>query len=131
MNKKLFPIFVVFVLVLIGISTWPYVVESRMPVNQFISKEKKSGMVPIVQFVTDDMQVKIAETAAAQFNEKAPTKVIVGAFKIGENQKSAEQYGMKVPGYVIFDADGKVAVQEFGVISQEKLTEIISGVHTH
>jgi len=131
MNKKLFPIFVVFVLVMIGISTWPYVVESRMPVNQFISKEKKSGMVPIVQFVTDDMQIKIAETAAAQFNEKAPTKVVVGSFKIGENQKSAAQYGMNVPGYVIFDADGKVAVQEFGVISLEKLTEIIAGVHTH
>jgi exopolysaccharide biosynthesis protein len=131
MNKKMIPVFLVFIVAMILISAWPYILESRMPVNQFISKEKKSGMIPVVQFVADDIQVKIAEEAVRKFNENAPTKVIMKTFKISENEKSAQSYRMTQAGFVIIDADGKVAAQDFGVISFDALTEIIAGVHTH
>ncbi|WP_303850196.1 hypothetical protein [Seleniivibrio woodruffii] len=131
MNKKMIPVFLVFIVAMILVSTWPYVVESRMPVNQFISKEKKSGMIPVVQFVTDNAQAKAAEDAARIFNEKAPTKVVLKTFDFKENEKSAAGYNMEQAGFVIIDADGKVAAQNYGVITAEALTEIISGVHTH
>ncbi|MGE4266841.1 MAG: hypothetical protein AB7F25_05370 [Deferribacterales bacterium] len=132
MNKKMIPVFIVFIVAMVLVSTWPYVVESRMPVNRFISEQKKSGMIPVVQFVTDGSQAKSAEEAAGIFNVKAPTKVVLKTFDLNENIKSAEAYNMAASaGYVIVDADGKVGAQNYGVITADALTEIIAGVHTH
>jgi len=131
MNKKMIPVFLVFIVAMILVSTWPYVIESRMPVNQFISKEKKSGMIPVVQFVDNEQQAKAAEEAARVFNEKAPSKVILKAFNFKENESSAAAYNMPAAGFIIIDADGKVAAQNYGVVTAEALTEIIAGVHTH
>ncbi|MCD8553440.1 hypothetical protein [Seleniivibrio sp.] len=132
MNKKMIPVFIVFIVAMVLVSTWPYVVESRMPVNRFISQQKKSGMIPVVQFVTDDAQAKSAQEAADIFNRKAPTKVVLKAFDLNENMKSAEGYNMGASaGYVIVDADGNVGAQNYGIITADALTEIIAGVHTH
>lgn len=131
MNKKMIPVFLVFIVAMVLISAWPYVLESRMPVNQFISKEKKSGMIPIVQFITEENQAAIAAASAASFNEKSPTKVVVKSFDISENKESAAKLEMDKLGFVVYDADGNVAARYTGVVSVEILSKIMADVHTH
>lgn len=131
MGKKAAPLFILLIVAAIFISAWPDIKKSRNPVNQFISSAKKSGMIPLVQVAASQAQADMAVNEIQTFNLSSQTKIIGKTFPAAENTDFLEEYGLGKSGYVIFDADGKPAVQAKGTVTSVRLAKIISGVHTH
>jgi hypothetical protein len=131
MKKAFIPIFLAAVAFIVLMSAMPAIQESRKPVNMFIAETKATGKLPLLQFVQDDASGERVKSEIEKFNQVSPVKLVVGIFSAKENADSIAQYHVGVPGYLIFDADGKLAVQENGEATADALLQIIGGVHVH
>lgn len=132
MKKLTIPAFILVIGAMVLISAWPSIVESRKPVNMFIAKVKATGALPVIQMVNTAEEAEIAEAEINKFNNISPRiKLAVGIFSASENGDTVHQYNMQVPGFVIFDADGNLAVQEAGLPNSARLIQMTTDVHTH
>lgn len=131
MKKAFIPIFLAAVAFIVFMSALPAIKESRKPVNMFIAETKASGKLPLIQFVQDMADGEAIINEINKFNQVSPTKLEAGIFPASENADSIAHYRIGVPGYLIFDADGKVAIQENGEASADVLLQKIGSVHVH
>ena len=131
MKKQLLAVFIVFIGAMILISAWPSIVESRKPVNMFIAKAKAEGSVPIIQIVASKEDGERAQQEVTKFNAMGGIKFSVGIFNAEDNMDTVVHYSMQIPGYIIFDADGKMSIQETGVVTASGLAQKSGNIHTH
>lgn len=132
MKKIFIPVFLLAVGFLILMSAWPTIVESRKPINMFIAKAKAEGALPLLQFVNTAEEGATAESEVAKFNKMSGgLKLAAGVFPASENADSLLHYNIQSPSFIIFDADGKVAVQQNGLANAGELLKMTQDVHTH
>jgi hypothetical protein len=132
MKKIFIPVFILAVGAMILISAWPSITESRKPINMFIAKAKAEGTLPLLQFVNTQQEGSITQAEIAKFNSMSGgIKLSAGVFIASENMDSMIHYNIQSPGFIIFDADGKVAVQQNGLAEAAALLRMTQDVHTH
>ncbi|MCD8490756.1 MAG: hypothetical protein LRY51_02015 [Geovibrio sp.] len=132
MKKVFIPIFILAVGAMILISAWPSITESRKPINMFIAKAKSEGALPLLQFINTPAEGDSVQAEIAKFNSMSGgIRLSAGIFLSSENLDSMIHYNIQSPGFIIFDADGKVAVQQNGLANAGNLLKMTQDVHTH
>lgn len=131
MKKTFIPVFLAAVAFIVFMSALPSIKESRKPVNMFIAETKSAGKIPLLQFVADGDNGEQIANEIEKFNQVSPIKLELGVFPASENADSIAQYRVSVPGYLIFDADGNLAIQEDGLATADALLQKIGSVHVH
>ncbi|QAR32086.1 hypothetical protein EP073_01310 [Geovibrio thiophilus] len=132
MKKIFIPVFILAVGAMILMSAWPSIVDSRKPVNMFIAKAKAEGALPLLQFVNAPQEGDAVQAEIAKFNSMSGgIKLTAGVFLASENMDSLLHYNIQSPAFIIFDADGKVSVQQNGLANAAELIKMTQDVHTH
>lgn len=130
-QRKFIGVAVLSILILAMIAVLPDYLESRKDINRLVNRAKAAGAAVFIQFATSEEQAASANEVLKKFFENPTVNMQAGIYNAAENEEFVKRYGAPVPGYIIMDGDGNVAVAEAGVITIDALLAATKNLHMH
>lgn len=123
-------ILIAFIGVVVIISVIPDYKDSKRPFNKLVAFASSEGFALGVLMPDASMVTKAAEEVEKTesiIQRSIPTKFLSGA----DAESIAHEQGVSIPGYILLDGDGNVAVRENDVLKSDVLSKYFANLHTH